>query len=527
MNNAFLKGLAPTLVLTLCLCGVLQPQVASARLIDDFNDNTKTGWSDVTLGGSVVEANGQFTITTANQNGAIFTASTKTTESFTIENGRTLEFRVDVVSVSSHDESIAVLIWVPIGSSIANLQGYGLAKGRNDFLLSKALNQYFYGASPNPRVKQDNVTMVLRLTGSGANVIINGRILDKDDNNRVIYEYTAVDTPASETIPQAEGRPASYVGVAGNFALLNYKDSGQPDSVQVFDNAQVFDMAAIVLDDFNDNTKTGWTDTLNFGTVTEANQQFELKTAPNLNQTIFTASRKTSQSFRILDGGRVEFSIDVLSSLIDEDAYAVLAYAPTAGGEGSLLAYHLSQGRDQIFVGKQYNRWWYGQANALIQNNVRLVQAYTGEGASVRITSRIEDLSVGVNATNRIIFQNEFLDTPANDPGIGPSGDSGGAYTNVDGTFLLYAFYAGPGTGSGADVVYDNALVNYAVPGALNISASISDLLPVEGANFQPSSTNVSFTVNDDKTIPIGNIELFLNGVRYTNGSPGVTLGGS
>ena len=522
MKTAVFKTLTPSLIL---MASLFASAPASGRVLDDFDDNVKTGWADVLLGGSVLEANGQFTITTANQNGAIFTASTKTTESFTIEDGRTLEFRVDLISASAHDESIAVLIWVPIGSSIANLQGYGLAKGANDFLFSKALNQYFYATSPNPRIKNNNITLVLRLTGSGANVIINGRILDKDDNNRVIYEYTVTDTPASET-QGPESRPASYVGMAGNFALLNYKDSGQPESTLVFDNAQAFDMAAIVLDDFNDNTKTGWSDILNGGTVTEANQQFELRTAP-LNQTIFTSSRKTSQTFRIQDGGRVEFSVDVISSVVDNDAYAVLAYVPAPGGVGTLTAYHLAQGGDQILAGKQFDRWWFSQPFVGAQSNVRLIQTYTGEGASVRVSSRIENLAVGVNDPARILIQNEFLDTAGVDPGISPGGDSGGAYTNAEGTFLLYAFYAGPGTGTGADVVYDNARVNYAVPGALNISPSVSDLSPQDGANFVGPATTIDFTVNDDKTIPLANIELFLNGTRHTNGSPGVTIGGS
>jgi hypothetical protein len=415
---------------------------------------------------------------------------------------------------------------VPIGSSIANLQGYGFAKGRNDFLFSKALNQYFYASSPDPRIKNDNITMVLRLTGSGANVIINGRVLDKDDNNRVIYEYTVTDTPASETVPQAEGRPASYVGLPGNFALLNYKDTGQLDSILVFDNAQAFDMQNIVLDDFNDNTKTGWADTLNGGTVTEANQQFTLRTAP-INQTIFTSSRKTSQTFRIQDGGRVEFSVDVITSLLDNDAYAVLGYVTDPAGVGSLRAYHLAQSADQIFAGKEYNRWWFGETFVANQSNVRLIQTYTGEGASVRVNSRIENLAVGVNDPARILFQNEFLDTSGNDVGIAPNGDSGGAYTNAEGTFLLYAFYAGPGVSGAADIVYDNALVNYAVPGSLNVSPSISDLSPEDGANFVAPATSVTFIVNDDKTIPLANIELFLNGTRLTNGSPGLTIGGT
>ena len=110
---------------------------------------------------------------------------------------------------------------------------------------------------------------------------------------------------------------------------------GQPDSVISFDNAQVFDSANIVLDDFNDNVKTAWTDTLNGGTVSEANMQFELKTAP-VNITAFTATRKTTQTFQIQDGGRVEFSIDVINNVAaDVHRFAVLGYLPAASGVSS------------------------------------------------------------------------------------------------------------------------------------------------------------------------------------------------
>src|SRR5712691_4927965 len=91
----------------------------SARILDNFDDGIKTAWQDFTaLGGSVVESGGQFTITSAVQNGPTFVGSKKTSESFTIENGRTLEFRVDLVTASLHNESIAVLIWQPLGASI-------------------------------------------------------------------------------------------------------------------------------------------------------------------------------------------------------------------------------------------------------------------------------------------------------------------------------------------------------------------------------------------------------------------------
>lgn len=497
----------------------------SGRGLDNFDDNIKTAWQDFTaLGGSVVESNGQFIITSAVQNGATFAGSKKTSESFTIEDGRTLEFRVDLVSASPHNESIAVLIWQPLGSGIPTLEGYGFAKGRNDVLITKALNQYFYAASPSPLVKNDNVTLVLRLTGQGANVIVNARVLDKDDNNRILFDYTITDTPASQTVPQGESHPASYVGVAGNFMLLNYKDSGQPDSVLVFDNAQVFDSANILVDDFNDNIKTGWSDSLNGGSVTESNAQFRIITVPIATPS-FTAGRKTSQSFTIEDGGRVELSLDVINATANPDAYAVLAWIPTANSLSSLAGYGVAHSSDDVLLFKALGQYFAQGTPAFQVNNVRMVYALTGEGANVRQEARFENLDISdVNDTNRIFFQLSAVDTPANET-AGPESRPA-SYVGTNGHFVIIVFNGG-GVVGGADMTFDNAAVSYAVAGALNVSASISDFLPLDGANFVDFTNTVSFTVSDDKTIPTSNIELFLNGTRYASGSPGFVIGGT
>src|SRR5258708_31238950 len=127
-------------------------------------------------------------------------------------------------------------------------------------------------------------------------------MLDKANNNQIIFDHTITDTSASETAPNPETHPASYVGVAGNFVLLNYKNSGATDSAVVFDNAQVFDSDNIVVDNFDSNLKTGWSDTLNGGTVTEKNMQFN--NTPVLSPPgSFTRRPQTSQNFPHEDGG--------------------------------------------------------------------------------------------------------------------------------------------------------------------------------------------------------------------------------
>src|SRR5687767_8600035 len=70
---------------------------AKATVVDDFNDNVETGWSDFSFGvGTSTETGGQlvFNIPPAGQ--PVFAASTKTTETYTLADGKTIELRADL-----------------------------------------------------------------------------------------------------------------------------------------------------------------------------------------------------------------------------------------------------------------------------------------------------------------------------------------------------------------------------------------------------------------------------------------------
>src|ERR1043165_1073804 len=174
----------------------------SARVLDNFNDNAKTGWQDFSLNigvpySDISEQNGQFKFTPQPVGASIFSASTKTSETFTLQEGRTLEFRVDLVS-GNGAASFAVLAFMPTGTDISQLAGYGLSKSPTDILISKGINKYFYAATST--LKNDNVTMVLSMTVKNGSVILTGKVLDKDNNNAVIFEQTVVDTPAADLL---------------------------------------------------------------------------------------------------------------------------------------------------------------------------------------------------------------------------------------------------------------------------------------------------------------------------------------
>src|SRR4051812_7146554 len=182
-------------------CALLASTVYG-RVLDDFNDNTKTAWQDFAFQNgyaSITEANGQFNFSLIPVGQSIFAASTKTSETFDLKEGRTIEFREDLVTGNGND-SFAILAFIPTSSQVSSLNGYGFSKSASDVLVSKSIGKYFYNENPPTPLKNDNVTMVLSLTVKNGSVIINAKLLDKDANNAVIFEQTFTDTPAADVL---------------------------------------------------------------------------------------------------------------------------------------------------------------------------------------------------------------------------------------------------------------------------------------------------------------------------------------
>src|SRR5688572_16294213 len=243
-----------------------------ARIVDDFNDNSKTGWTDftfVTGFGLPVEQNSQFKFeipgAVLTQVGrGLFSASQKTSETFELKEGRKLEFRVDLLGGGAKD-SFAVLGFLPTTNSPSTLAGYGFAKSTTDVLITKGVQKYFVADDgPAAEVKNENVTMVLSLIALNGSVTINARVLDKENNNAVLWEKTVVDTPAADVFAAGTDSPAGPYIASGYFTLFCYADydaNAVEDPYTVtYDNAEVYVTDMTVVDDFNDNTKTGWSD---------------------------------------------------------------------------------------------------------------------------------------------------------------------------------------------------------------------------------------------------------------------------
>ena len=508
-----------------------------ATVLDNFDDNTKTGWTDFTFVpgfGLPTESGGQFQFiqNVSPSGGAIFSASQKTSQKFALKDGRTIEYRVDVVKGGAKD-SFAVLAFIPTANSPGTLGGYGLAKSTTDILITKGINKYFVADDgPAAALKQDNITLVLNLRAKGGSVIVHARVLDKDANNAVIWEKTVVDTAAADVLVAGKDDPAAPYLTEGYFTLYLYQDldKAAPESPYqaVYDNAEVFITDEAVLDDFNDNTKTGWTDFTfvpGFGLPTESGGQFQfIQNVSPSGGAIFSASQKTSRVFTLAEGERVSFSADVVKGG-GKDSFAVLAFIPTANSAGTLGGYGLAKSTTDILITKGINKYFVaddGPAAALKQDNITLNLEMTVRGGSVILRARVLDK----DANNAVIWEKTVVDTAAADVFVAGKDDPAAPYI-TGGYFTLYLYQdldkAAPENPYQA--IYDNAVVA-AAPVAANVAPLLSEFTPGKFANFLPASTVVSFKVSDDAALGNDGVALVLNGTRYTQAN-GLVLSGT
>jgi len=235
---------------------VLLPGLLTNRvIIDNFDDNRLTGWSSV-LGGRLTETNQQFTV-----HGywpGVITYDIMSTVSagshgwnWSVLNGQTLEFRVDLVSMN---QGATAAILELANSSIGACP---LFKGRDFIHMCKwtASAGHAHLVQEPALLPNTNVTFVLALTRVGPNLILTGRILDKANNQAVLYEHSFVDTPSVDrTLTEAEVYAASGMRLmtgsdcglpmtSGDLVLLdvwqyNY-DGHQPPAEATFDNLEV------------------------------------------------------------------------------------------------------------------------------------------------------------------------------------------------------------------------------------------------------------------------------------------------
>lgn len=512
--NAKAKCLPMLLVPALLL---LAGAEAPARILDNFDDNVKTGWTDFTFipgFGLPAEAGGQFMFALPPAGQSIFSASTKTDKTYTLQEGRTLQFRVDLVSGNGPD-AFAIMAFIPSSSSVSTLSGYGFAKSSSDILVSKGMNKYFY--NENVPVKNENVTMVLSLTGSGTQVTIHAQVLDKESNNAVLWERVFTDTEDADILADGTDDPAKPYTGSGNLALLCYEDGGtsQTSFEVAFDNAEVFVLDNLVLDNFDDNVKTAWTDFTfipGFGIPEEANGQFKFALPP-AGQSIFTASTKTARTFEVSDGERVEFRVDLVSG-VGNDSFAVIGFFPSATSVSTLSGYGLAKSASDILITKGINKYFYNE-NAPVKNeNVTLVLSLEGRGTSVSINCKVLDK----DNNDAVLWERTVVDTEAEDILSDGTDDPAVPYMG-SGYCALFCYEDDGKTQTSYEVVFDNLAVA-APPLSASTPPMIVNPLPEPFANFVPAADGISFSITDDKPLLNDRITVTLNGAvfRATNG---------
>lgn len=514
---------------------VAMSSVLEARIIDDFNDNQKTGWTDFTFVpgfGIATEADGQFRFEQPPSpiNDPIFSASRRTSELLELKEGRTLELRVDLLEGGGKD-SFAVLAFIPEGNPTSSLAGYGIAKSTTDFLITKGINKYFYNEHPAIEVKQNNVSLVLTLTARDGSVHIRGRVLDKDDEDAVIFEQTAVDTPGVDVLADGTDDPQAPYLAKGHFTLYLYQDfeASAPEDpyLAVFDNAEVFETDREVLDDFNDNTKTGWADFTfvpGFGVPVETEGQFRFEQPPSpINEPIFSASRKTSRLLHLREGERLHLEVDVPEGG-GNNSFAVLGFLPEANETSTLSGYGLAKSTSDLLISKGINRYFFNETldPPVKQDNIRLGLMLTARQGRVELEAEVSDLDIGGD----VIFRQRIVDTPAADV-MADGTDEPAAPFSGPGHFalLLYQNYSASSPEDPYRACFDNAVVHIP-PAPPNAAPILSEVAPPLFANFLPATTVIRFTVADDEPVDESKISVALNGTVYTSAN-GLVLSGT
>jgi hypothetical protein len=220
-----------------------------AVVVDDFEDPARSAtlWTgDVWYGtGGQTLTNGQVRIyiTPTGNHGFSFLKSVGT---WTLQEGRTLEFRADLLS-SNGDGAVAFF-----GFNTGD-GGYRLMVDEDTVACHKRGGTQFFFVTNGAPVKVSNVKLVVSMTGAESGVLLKLKILDNDNGGAVIFERECRDTAAADPMQGgSDDPPESYLGTSGYFYVGLYRDNAatvDPDVTLphlatgevVFDNAEVLE----------------------------------------------------------------------------------------------------------------------------------------------------------------------------------------------------------------------------------------------------------------------------------------------
>lgn len=263
-------GPIPDPAIPISYTGIVGPAGAlNVQVIDDFDDGDVSDWGlNINAGtGQVISLNQQLTVR-GNWRGVRTHQVPQTgawailPRSWKVEDGQTIELRVDVVGLSETARHADLWFW-----DQSSGHGYAVLLGKDYLAFDKtiggraAILGWDFAA-----VKHTRVVLALALTAAGDNLILTVRVFDKDNQNALLYERSVVDTPAADpAIPNAEikeklgmdlafdpdraGRP-QMSGAWVSLGLFQYTDGTLEPAEATFDNLELrtYDVPLLAID---------------------------------------------------------------------------------------------------------------------------------------------------------------------------------------------------------------------------------------------------------------------------------------
>lgn len=252
-------GAVDNLAIPINYTGIVGPAGAlNVQVIDDFDDGDLSDWGlNINAGtGQVIPVNQELTVRgdwrgvrtlPAPQTGAwaILPISWK------VEDGQTIELRVDVVGLSENARHADLWFW-----DQSSGRGYAVLLGKNYLAFDKTSGgQAAILGWDFATVKHTRVVLALALTGAGDNLILTVRVFDKDNQNALLYERSVVDTPAADPVVSNDeireklgmelafdpdrADPPQTSGAWVSLGLFQYTDGTLDPAEATFDNLEV------------------------------------------------------------------------------------------------------------------------------------------------------------------------------------------------------------------------------------------------------------------------------------------------
>ncbi len=194
--------------------GTITPPPASTVLdSDDFSGGVQDWTSGSGSGTVTLEGTNALTLqahfTRASGSSTTTCAWAMRDRAWTVNDGQTLELRVDLVRLNEAASEALLAIFRQFGGP-----GYTMTIGRDYVTINKYMSGLAVLCGDKVTLRSTNLACVLALTGAGENLLLTARVQDRDRQDVVLYERTVLDSPGVDpTLSDAELRAVCGVGL--------------------------------------------------------------------------------------------------------------------------------------------------------------------------------------------------------------------------------------------------------------------------------------------------------------------------